>query len=392
MEKSIYDSITSNLSKGVARVHKNFDLYLALDDQERGAFRERVQNYAPKNGAATTKDELIRMIDSISAIEEAFEEKVEDKNIVKEGVSQSTAEKIAKQTCVLEIHRHEPGYNKKVNSTELLSATQNDHQIDPSRLSITKALIDRKELSNLRKHRIAFFQSIKDMSLPGGLLTLGNGQFLIPVTLVKTAREKIDKYLSERDELLDDFESRYNEIIEKSKERLGILFDAADYPPFNILRSSYSTSYKFISNNVPEEFERISKEIYEQEKTRILTECSSVSGLIQDSLRERFLDLIAHLNDKLTPDETTGKTKRFYGSNIEHLKEFISTFSDMNLTGDGDLSDLVKQSEALLEGIDVTRVRSDDEFRSELEKGFNNIKQAADLLVVDRKRKVILED
>lgn len=305
-------------------------------------------------------------------------------------VSQSMAEKIARETCILEVHRSEPGFQKKIDSSIVLNGP--NEMVDPKRLYVTKALVDNKEIKELSKHRTKFFDDLKAMSLPSGLLTIGNGQYLITISMVKQVKQMIDTYLSERSALLDDFEVRYPAIIESAKDRLGPLFNAGDYPSFAQIRSGYSTSYRFVSNTVPEEIEKVSKEIYQAEQERILHLCAGEVDFIQNTLRERFSDLVEHFSSRLSTDEETGKAKRFHGSNIVHLQEFVETFKQMNLTGDIVLEELVNKANALVTDVDPTKVRTDAEFRAGLEKSFNEIKAAADKLVVERKRKVILED
>lgn len=307
-----------------------------------------------------------------------------------ETISSGVAEKIARETCILEVHRSEPGFQKKIDSSIVLNGP--NESVDPKRLYVTKALVDNKDIRELSKHRTKFFDGLKALSLPSGLLTIGNGQYLIAVSMIGQVKGMIDTYLSERSALLDDFEVRYPSIIESAKERLGPLFNPGDYPPFPSIRASYSTSYRFISNTVPEEIAKVSQEIYEAEQARILHLCAGEVDFIQNALREQFLDLVEHFSSRLGADEETGKPKRFHGSNIEHLKEFVATFKQMNLTGDVVLEELVNKAEALVTDVDPNKVRSDEEFRAELDKSFAEIKTAADKLVVDRKRKVILED
>lgn len=307
-----------------------------------------------------------------------------------ETVSQSVAEKIARETCILEVHRSEPGFQKKIDSSIVLNGP--NESVDPKRLYVTKALVDTKDIRDLSKHRTKFFDGLKALSLPSGLLTIGNGQYLIAVSMIDQVKTKIDTYLSERSDLLDDFEARYPAIIESAKERLGPLFNPGDYPPFPSIRSSYDTKYRFISNTVPEEIAKVSQEIYEAEQARILHLCAGEVDFIQNALREQFLELVEHFSSRLGADEETGKAKRFHGSNIEHLKEFVATFKQMNLTGDIVLEELAAKAEALVTNVDPNKVRSDADFRADLAKSFADIKNAADKLVVDRKRKVILED
>lgn len=306
-----------------------------------------------------------------------------------EPTSKELAQKIAKETCILEVHRREPGFQKRIDSKIVLNGP--NEFVDPKRLQVTKALVDRKEIKELVRHRQRFFNDLTEMSLPSGMLTIGNGQYLIPVARIPEVKQTIDQYIAEREQLLNDFEARYPAIIEAAKERLGPLFNETDYPAFHVIRGGYDTSYKFISNTVPEEIEKVSREIYEQEQARILNLCEGEIGFIQTTLRERFLDLVSHFQERLTPG-ADGKVKRFHGSNVEHIKDFVKTFAQMNLTGDVVLDELVQKAGALVEGIDPKKVRTDAEFRADLEKGFGDIKASADKLVVERTRKVILED
>lgn len=312
-------------------------------------------------------------------------------NTTLHGVSQETAEAIATQTCILEIHRHEPGFSRTVPSESILNGSTNNN-IDPKRLTVYKALITNKELRDLNAQRASFFDEIKAMSLPGGLLVLGGGQYLVPLSNIGYLKQRLDAYLEERNVLLDDFEARYPDIVKAAEERLGKLFSAGDYPPFAHIRSLYRTTYKFISNAVPEELAKVSQALYDAEKARIIADCHATAGLIQEALRSQFLDLVDHLHDRLKPDEETGKKKRFHGSNLSHLQGFISQFKNLNLTDDSQLESLVKQSESLISNLDPDQIRTDEAIRESLEKGFNDLKNAADSLVITEARRVILED
>jgi hypothetical protein len=376
-------SLSNNQVKLLTRMQKNDKSFVDLSKKDAGSFNSIISKYQEFKADEPTPAELMEIVPEPPAPPEQDITPIET-------VSQSMAEKIARETCILEVHRSEPGFQKKIDSSIVLNGP--NEGVDPKRLYVTKALVDNKEIKELSKHRTKFFDDLKAMSLPSGLLTIGNGQYLISVAMVKQVKGMIDKYLSERTALLDDFEVRYPAIIESAKERLGPLFNAGDYPPFAQIRSGYSTSYRFVSNTVPEEIEKVSAEIYASEQERILHLCAGEVDFIQNSLRERFLDMVEHFSSRLGADEQTGKAKRFHGSNIEHLKDFVATFKQMNLTGDVVLEELVNKAEALVTDVDPTKVRSDSEFRAKLETSFNDIKAAADKLVVERKRKVILED
>jgi len=381
--KELIDSLTSDMNAGVRRIYNNSAIIQDLSYQELCQLSEKIERYRPTTEAGGERQRIILKI--IAAMTEIAAPAV---NSI---VSAETATKIAESSFVLELHTREPSFTQKVDAKDYNVIMKDDSGVATDRLSISKKLILKRDIQQLGRHRHYFIKSLKNMSLPGGLLTLGNGQFLIPLTMLPRVREKIAGYLSKRDELLDDFEARYTEIIASARERLGGLFDTSDYPPFSMIRERYCTDYKFISNRVPEEFKKVSEEIYSAEKQRILAECAGTVGLVENALRNKFIELTEHFAERLGSD-SEGKPKKFQGSTLDHLKEFIEIFSEMNLTGDGELADLVKVTEKLVEGADIKKIRTDKQFRADLEKGFEKIKLASDRLVITRKRKVVLED
>ena len=116
--------------------------------------------------------------------------------VVIETVGKDAAEQIAESSCVLEIHKHQPGFAKKIDAQTLFDVSEiPQDKIDPKRLNVSKVLVERKEIKKLQSHSRAFFGWIKENSLPGGLLTLGNGQFLISLSMVDIIKQRIDEYL-----------------------------------------------------------------------------------------------------------------------------------------------------------------------------------------------------
>jgi hypothetical protein len=369
---------------GIKRILTQTHLIEGLDYNHLLTLKSKVDEYSPRSEEGGLNQRLVtKILDAM--IEMAAPE-------VQQLVSATVARKIADSSFVLEIHSREPSFTKKVDSSEYVEIVKDEAEISADRITISKRLISKKEIQNLSRHRRVFFRSLRSISLPGGLLTLGNGQYLMPLSFLERSRGMIEAYMIKREELLNEFQNNYESIKETAKERLGKLFDPMDYPPFEMIRACYSVEYKFVSNRVPEEFKKISEEIYAAEKQRILEECAPTAGLIQDFLRSQFIELNAHMVDRLGVDEDTGKKKKFSESSLDKMRDFIRTFSDMNLTGDVELSKLVKQAEGIIEGVDVAKIRSDDEFRAELKASFDTVKNLTDKLVVVKKRKVILDE
>lgn len=383
--KELFESLTADMNTGVKRVHNNPSLLAEMDLVNLQAYFKALDAYSPiKPEAQDRRGDVMKMVSAMIEVKSPQ---------VTERVTSGTARNIANNSFVLELHTREPSFSKKVDSAEFFSVTKAEESgIAQDRISVSKKLITNKEIKKLKQHRHYFIKSLKSLSLPGGLLTLGNGQFLIPLSLLATVKERIDQYLSRRTELLDEFESRYSEVIALAKERLGPLFDSSDYQPFDLVRECYGTDYKYISNRVPEEFAKISQEIYDSEQQRILSECAGTASLIDSHLQNKFVELVQHLEDKLQPDPETGKPRKLQESTLTNLKDFVNVFSEMNLTGNSKLAELVKSTEALLGGADIKKVRTDEEFRTELDNGFKGILEATSKMVAPLKRKVILKD
>lgn len=300
--------------------------------------------------------------------------------------TRSAGKKVAENSCVLEIHVRQPGFKKKMRSDDFLDRSGNNGHLDPDVLHVSKELIDRRELRDLKALKRNLVSYLASRTVPGGLLTLGNGQYLVPVARIDEIHETIQKFISDRKVLLDEFESRYPSIKEKAKEKLGDFYEEDSYPPFELLRSRYHTEYKFISNTVPEQLARVSQELYKKEAARIEQECAESAQEIRDALREGFKELISHFEDRLGKDDS-GKLNVFHASRVEKLKDFLETFADRNLTEDGELANLVSKANDIVSGVDIDSLRDDEAYREGIRNSFSEIKAHSDKLIVKKTRR-----
>lgn len=308
-----------------------------------------------------------------------------------EQISREVAEKIAQQSFVFDFHTSSPTFRKRVNSGFLMKTINPDYsQIEPDRLVVSKALIKSQSLKDISKHVTSFVAWVKFISLPGGMLTPGYGQWLVPTTLLPELRNRLNEFERVRAELVQKFLEDMPSLIEQARIDLGPLFDESQYLNPEEIRDSFKVKYKFVSNLIPEEFEKISKTIYEQEKARVIQECSSAAIIIQETLREKFADLVSHLHSRLGND-SEGKPLRFQKGSVEHLKDFVAIFRDLNLTGDVELENLVNKTQLLLQGTDVKKIRSDEEFRTSLNDSFGELTEKLSTMIVPKTRRLNLD-
>jgi hypothetical protein len=296
--------------------------------------------------------------------------------------------KVAENSCVLELHVRQPGFTKKIDSSTFLDKSGNKGKVDADVLHVSQDLIDKKKIKDLEKHRNELLDYVKAWSVKGGLLTPGNGQFLVPVKAMDAIYEKITKFGAERDALLTEFGKQWNKIKEDAKVKRGAFYSDNDYPPFAEIRSRYTHDWKFISNNMAEELENIRKEYREQERVKIETECAATAIEIQEALREGFHSMIEHFTDRLGIDGETGKPKRFNERRIQDIKDFLETFSDRNLTGDKDLEKLTEKAKNLIEGVDAKQLRKNEDLRGSLKQAFTELTEKAGSLIEVRTRAI----
>lgn len=302
-------------------------------------------------------------------------------------------ERVAKESVVLELHIRQPGFRKKMESSSFVKSEfgqEFGQAADPDFLHVYQDLIDKKEIKDLAKHRSAMIDYIKSLSVPAKMLA--NGMYLIPLRRVEEIDQRITLYVEEREKLLNDFQDKWPSVIEAAKISRGKHFNENDYPEFSYLRSFYKTEAKYLSFNVPAALEKINTDLHKREMAKVQLEWADTATEVRNALRASFIKLTSHFRERLGKDPETGKMKTFHESSIENIKDFISTLGDRNLTNDVELETLANEAKALVEGVDVKQVRTDEEFRKALEKKFDDFVKKTEGLEVIKEREFSFDE
>jgi hypothetical protein len=90
-------------------------------------------------------------------------------------------------------------------------------------------------------------------------------------------------------------------------------------------------------------------------------------------MREKLLDLVTHLEDRLRPTDD-GKKKVLRESPVANLQEFLTTFAQYNVTNDVELATLVSKAQELVGGTSAETLRTSDEWREKIRSGMESIK------------------
>lgn len=333
----------------------------------------------------------------------------------------AAGENIAKETIVFECHVRAPGFTKPIRAdifiqnvskmtdeeqaalppetvalfnemqTRRQTLANGARRTDPSMLHVSQDIIDRKEIKDIERLDTQFNEWLKSPLRSVPCKMLANGMYLIRKDAVASVDQAVVDFVNKRKVLLDVFEEKYTPLREDARNRRGPFFSETDYPEFHIIRAKYRVEGRYLSFNVPQALEKINAEIYQRETEKLRVFFADAAQETRDAARIAFQGLVDHLYGQLGNDES-GKPKRFYGTSVTKLREFVEMFlAGGNLTGDQDLTQFVTQARDLLAGVDPEEVRKDKGLRSTLETGINKIKEEASALVTVQQRKFNLD-
>ena len=164
----------------------------------------------------------------------------------------------------------------------------------------------------------------KSMSLPYP----EPGIRLIRQDQIETFNTQIDSLKAELDEAVRQLDQHFADMKSAARERLGSLYNPADYPPS--LLGLFSVAHDFPSVEPPDFLAQLSPEIYRQECERVAARFDEAVELAEQAFIEELQDLVSHLTERLT-GETDNRPKVFRDSAINNLTEFFQRFRSLNV-------------------------------------------------------------
>jgi hypothetical protein len=252
-------------------------------------------------------------------------------------------------------------------------------------LSAAKRLLDTahpafKAVTAIRNRAIAYWRAV---SLP------------YPEPGIRLIRqdhiEAFDRQMSEmREELAEavqQLSERYAELKEAARDRLGTLYDPADYPAD--LRDLFQLEWNFPSVEAPQYLLELKPEIYEQEKNRIAARFEEAVKLAEDAFVGELAKLVSHLRERLTGSDD-GTPKTFRDSAVENLKEFFGRFRALSIRSNAQLEELVENAQRLVSGVGAQDLRDSAQLREHVQSQLGAVQTALDSLLVERPRRRIL--
>ncbi|MEZ6093460.1 MAG: hypothetical protein R3C03_04360 [Pirellulaceae bacterium] len=179
----------------------------------------------------------------------------------------------------------------------------------------------------------------------------------------------------------------YAELKEAARQRLGSLFDAADYP--SSLTDEFEVNWDFPSVEAPDYLRRLSPEIYQQECERVQSQFTQAVSLAEQMFQEQLTELVERLVERLSADKS-GKPKTFRDSTITNLDDFFARFRQLNIGSNEELEQLVERAQSIVHGVEPQQIRDNDSLRQQIATQMSVVQSSLDGLVVDRPRRNII--
>ena len=275
------------------------------------------------------------------------------------------------------------GVRKSLSSSQKDQAA-NHFGAETKFLSAGKKLIDTshpafKAVTNVRSQTIAYW---KEVSLPFP----EPGIRLIRLDAIEEFNQKMALHQVQLEDAVRTLDQHYEELRNAARDRLGELFDPADYPA--TLVGMFAIEHDFPSVEPPQYLQHFSPEMYRQECQRVQSRFDEAVQLAEQAFMEELSRLMEHLTERLSGQDD-GKPKVFRDSAIANLTEFFERFRSLNVRSNEQLDELVLSAQRIVQGIEPQQLRDNQWLRQSITTRMTAVQASLDQLLVDRPRRNI---
>jgi hypothetical protein len=191
----------------------------------------------------------------------------------------------------------------------------------------------------------------------------------------------------ELDEAVERLDEHYSELKAAARQRLGRLFNAADYP--ESLDGLFAIEWDFPSVEPPDYLRQLNPELYQQECQRVQQRFDEAVRLAELAFTEELAKLVSHLTERLSGTDDN-KPKVFRDSSLENLTAFFERFRQLNVRSNVQLDQLVADAQRTIRGVEPQALRDDVGLRQHVATEMSRVQSVLDGLLIDRPRRNIL--
>jgi hypothetical protein len=195
------------------------------------------------------------------------------------------------------------------------------------------------------------------------------------------------EFQDELTEAVATLDRHYAELKSAARDRLGTLFNEADYPAS--LEGMFQLTWDFPSVEPPDYLQQLNPQLYDQECERVRQRFDEAVRLAEEAFIAELAKLVSHLTERLS-GQVDGKPKIFRDSAIGNLSEFFDRFRQLNVRSNEQLDNLVADARRVVQGVELQELRESRALRQHVATELSRVQSVLDGLLVDRPRRNIL--
>lgn len=293
-----------------------------------------------------------------------------DQNTLKTVAPMTMLEK----TIAYSLSIHSTGTSRRVDADLI----QTD--ADKDKIGVSKRIMQCEELRKIGWLDSSLRSFIKSRCVP---YPLKAGIYLVPTTLIEEVDAQVERVKALRSKLVEDFASKVEDLKKSDETALGSLYNAKDYPTRERILADNYVETRYIALDLPANLNNASKEVYERERARIVGELERAGQAIQQVQRAQLAEMVNALIDKLQPTADGKKKQIRQGGALDKIKEFLDRYSKLNVADDGELAAIAEKAQAVLSGVDVDAIRSNEVLARKVEDGMREVSATLAPLIQD---------
>lgn len=250
-------------------------------------------------------------------------------------------------------------------------------KVTSSNSAVHNAAQVRKNLmagTSLRKDIADFAAGFRTWHIWNTLSWADKGPRLLPVSRFLDYKPEANDRERQYWVLVDRFCLAYPQLKQTAHNYLGSLFDAADYPSVEEVRTKFGLRLVFsplpesgdFRLDVPQQDLSDMKESYEE----------SYNARLEDAMREpweRLHKALTHMSAKLTEAESDTEKKRYHDTLITNPRELCELLTHLNVTKDPKLEKARYKLERTLDGLDIEDIKESAGQRADVKTNVDEI-------------------
>jgi hypothetical protein len=215
------------------------------------------------------------------------------------------------------------------------------------------------------------------------------GVYVVPLEYVQVVDDYLQKASDDLEVIKGELRAEWDAVIVEASERLGELFNPADYPSADAAADQFAMGYRYVPiAETPVILQHLAADTYKADLERSKKETEKELQAFRDNLRLTLLGIVDNMKEMLQrPDGE----KRVFGQRFfKRLDAFLETFHTKNLSDDGALASVVSQLRGVANGVNVTELKESGDVQASLESSLVQIGDAMNAMIQEDGRAIDL--